>query len=148
MAALLGIVYSLGIDIFRISKRCSQFGWSIDKCFDIIKNYREEILIKRYLEEIETFYNIENRSSHSIGIECVNCRERNKSKKQSSTMCDESVLGYVDFDTADEAFEVISKQVSFFLNVKFIDNEFHSIRLSVSKAQIFVIEKNIKLYFG
>lgn len=120
MAALIGIVYSLGIDILRISKRCAQFGWSIDKYFDIIKNYREEILIKHYLEEIETFYDIRNRNFHSIGIECVNCRERNKSKKQSNKMCDDSVLGYVDFDTADEAFEVISNQVSVCLNVKLL----------------------------
>lgn len=119
MAALIGIVYSLSIDILRISKRCSQFGWSIDKYFDVIKNYREEILIKRYLEEIETFYDIRNHYFHSIGIECVNCRDRNKSKKQSDTMCDASVLGYVDYDTADEALEVVSNQVSFYSNVNF-----------------------------
>lgn len=113
MAALIGIVYSLGIDILRISRRCFQFGWSIDKYFDVIKNYREEILINRYLEEIETFYDIRNRNFHSIGIECVNCRERKKANKQSDKMCDRSVLGYADFDTADEVFEVISNQVSF-----------------------------------
>lgn len=119
MAALIGIVYSLGIDILRISKRCSQFGWCFDKYLEIVKNYREEIIIKRYLEEIDKFYDIRNRNFHSIGVQCVNCRERNNSKKQSNKMCDESVLGYVDFDTADEACEVDSNKVSFCLNDNF-----------------------------
>lgn len=119
MAALVGIVYSLAVDIIRISKRCSRFGLSIEKYFDVIKNYREEILIKRYLEKVNEFYDIRNRNFHSIGIECVNCRERNKSQNRSDIMCDDSVLGYVDFDAADEAFEVVSNHVSFRSDFKF-----------------------------
>lgn len=108
MAALVYIAYSVGVDIYRIGEQCSQSGWSIEKCINVIKDYREQILAERYLKKINEIYDTQNRDLHSIGIQCFNCRINQKNKM----ICEESIDGLVDIENADEAFEFIPNKVS------------------------------------
>lgn len=112
MAALVCFVYGVGVQVFEIVRQCSESGWSIRTLIDTIEATHNGILARQYLANIDRIYGDDSTAvSHSIGIECFNCRPSNMSHRE---MWDE-VEGYVQVDDAVEAFEVISNKVTFFL---------------------------------
>lgn len=110
MAALVCIVYSLSVQVYRIGCVFVESGGSLSDCVNYITETRKTVLINRYLANIDVYYDLETVCNQFIdGNRCFNC------KKKLRKMSNEIILGTEDFlkiEQCQEAFEIISKQVS------------------------------------
>lgn len=116
MAAFVCIAYSLVVDVYQVGVVFVQSGCSVGKCINYIKDIREDLLAKRYLECIDRSYDRSANENYCQlnGVQCVNCRGQRKQKTDDKMMicegCNE-VEGFVAVERAEEAFEIISNQV-------------------------------------
>lgn len=124
MAAFLLITFSVGVDLYQVGLRCWQSGISFANFWTVLRDFHDEVRVKKYLECIDEIYewdlNRRNSSSsdlHRIGIPCVNCRRRQqqqRSKQPAKMMCD-TIENAIEVDGCEEAFEIISNAVSVIL---------------------------------
>lgn len=106
MAAFVLIAFSIGVDLYKVGVRCLESGFSVSSVINALKEIHDSGRAEKYLECIDEIY--ENSDFHSIGIECVICRNRNKTKM----ICNNEIENALEVDRCEEAFEVISRQVS------------------------------------
>lgn len=109
MAAFVLIAFSIGVDLYKAGLRCLESGFSVSNIINALREIHESGRTEKYLECIDEIY--EKSDFHSIGIECVICRNRNKTIK-SKMICNNEIENALEVDRCEEAFEVISRQVS------------------------------------
>lgn len=103
MAALVCILCSVSVELYRVGCVLIESGGSIGDCLNYLREKREQILIERYLENIDEFYRPNSALCASNGIKCINCR-----CKSNKMICDEVIACPEDFteiERGHEAFE-------------------------------------------
>lgn len=101
MAALVYILYSVSVELYRIGEVFVESGGSISDCLNYLREKREAILSERYLESIDTFYSPSVLCA-SNGIKCINCRRR-----LAKMSCRTSVTSTEDFIEIERGYEAI-----------------------------------------
>lgn len=102
MAALVFILYSVSIELYRVCRVLIESGGSISDCLNYIREKRDNILIERYLENIDTFYRPNSVLCASNGIKCINCR-----CKSTEMYCDEITTASEDFIEIERGHEAL-----------------------------------------
>lgn len=106
MAAFALIAYSIGVDLYQVSLRCLESGFSVASILNALKEIHEEVRARKYLECIEEIYENRNVSDfHSIGVKCLSCRRKfNRTK-----MIYNEIENALEVDRCEEAFEFVSQ---------------------------------------
>lgn len=109
MAAFVLIAFSIGVDLYKVGVRCLESGFTVSSVVNALKEIHESGRAEKYLKCIDEIY--EKSDFHSIGIECIICRGHNKIIK-TKMICNNEIENALEVDGCEEAFEVISRQVS------------------------------------
>lgn len=109
MAALVLIIISVGVDLYNVGVRCFESGFTFSNIVQVLRELHDDLRATKYIECIDEFYeNTVNSDTHSIGIDCLNCRRKINRMKM---ICNE-IENAIGVDGADEAFEILSYDVS------------------------------------
>lgn len=104
MAALVCILCSVSVELYRFGCVLIESGGSIDDCLNYLREKRETILSERYLESIDEFYQ-SSALCAAKGIKCINCKctSNEMSYGKSFTNNEE----FMEIEQAHEAFDFI-----------------------------------------
>lgn len=104
MAALVCILYSVSVELYRVGCVFIESGASIGDCLTYLLEKRESILAERYLENIDEFYRLNSGLCASNGIKCINCR-----CKSSKMNCElyASSGDFIEIERGDEAIDYV-----------------------------------------
>lgn len=136
MAALVCILYSVSVELYRFGCVLIESGVSIDKCLDYLSDKREQILCREYLNNIDRFYWPQQSALCATrGIKCINCRGR---AMETITINDD----FIEIERGCEAIDCLEDydQVSVSSSIEAIPNfssiafnSIHSIHWSIQK---------------
>lgn len=104
MAAFILIAFSISVDLYKVGVRCLESGFSVSSIINALKEIHDSVRAEKYLKCIDEIY--ENSNIHSIGIECIICRQK---INQTKMICNSEIENALAIDGCDEAFEVISQ---------------------------------------
>lgn len=105
MAALVCILYSVSVELYRVGCVLIESGGSIGDCLTYLLEKRESILAERYLENIDEFYRPNSGLCALNGIKCINCRC--KSSKMSCGQTYTSSEDFIEIERGDEAIDYV-----------------------------------------
>lgn len=105
MAALVCILYSVSVDLYRVGRVFIESGGSIGDCLNYLQEKREIILIERYLEHIDTVYRPNSALCSSNGIECINCRRKSNKMSCGNRIINTSNEDFIEIERGHEAID-------------------------------------------
>lgn len=104
MAAFVLIAISIGVDLYQVSVRCLDAGWTFSNFLQLLREFHNEVRTAKYLECIDEIYaNQSQPEFHLIGIACVRCQRKRSAQKM---ICNR-IENAIEVDGAEEAFEVL-----------------------------------------
>lgn len=105
MAALVCILYSVSVELYRVGRVFIKTGGSIGDCLNYLQEKREIILIERYLEHIDTVYRSNSALCASNGIKCINCRCKTNKMSCGNRTINTSTENFIEIERGHEAID-------------------------------------------